>query len=89
MFHRNENQRSTIENLRGRTRAWLHDETFSRVQGLPGSCSAVAGCLTRRTRRTAADLPVTVNGKRIKTIDVHAHCLFHESLALMGDEAET
>ena len=22
-------------------------------------------------------LPVTVNGKRVKTIDVHAHCLFH------------
>src|SRR5262249_61455916 len=32
-------------------------------------------------------LPVTVNGKRIKTIDVHAHCHFHEALALMGDEA--
>jgi predicted TIM-barrel fold metal-dependent hydrolase len=32
-------------------------------------------------------LPVTVKGKRIKTIDVHAHCLFHESLDLMGDEA--
>ena len=23
-------------------------------------------------------LPVKVNGKRVKTIDVHAHCLFHE-----------
>ena len=32
-------------------------------------------------------LPVAVNGKRVKTIDVHAHCLFHESLALMGDQA--
>ena len=32
-------------------------------------------------------LPVKVKGKRIKTIDVHSHCLFHESLALMGDEA--
>src|SRR5262249_33384703 len=32
-------------------------------------------------------LPVTVNGKRIKTIDVHAHCHFYEALALMGDEA--
>ena len=32
-------------------------------------------------------LPVTVNGKRVKTIDVHAHCHFHEALALMGDEA--
>jgi predicted TIM-barrel fold metal-dependent hydrolase len=32
-------------------------------------------------------LPVMVNGKRIKTIDVHAHCNFHEAVALMGDEA--
>src|SRR5580704_2043957 len=32
-------------------------------------------------------LPVTIKGKRIKTIDVHSHCLFHESLDLMGEEA--
>jgi len=32
-------------------------------------------------------LPVTVNGKRVKTIDVHAHCLFHEAVAVMGDQA--
>src|SRR6185437_7385973 len=31
-------------------------------------------------------LPVTVRGKRIKTIDVHAHCFFHEAIALIGDE---
>ncbi|WP_424628413.1 amidohydrolase family protein [Bradyrhizobium sp. SYSU BS000235] len=30
-------------------------------------------------------LPVMVSGKRIRTVDVHAHCLFHESLELMGD----
>jgi aminocarboxymuconate-semialdehyde decarboxylase len=32
-------------------------------------------------------LPVIVNGKRVKTVDVHAHCLFHEAVALMGGEA--
>src|SRR5262249_41507253 len=32
-------------------------------------------------------LPVTVNGKRVKTIDVHAHCLFHEALAVMGEQS--
>src|SRR5215470_7868465 len=32
-------------------------------------------------------LPVMVNGKRIKTSDVHAHCRFREAVALMGDEA--
>jgi predicted TIM-barrel fold metal-dependent hydrolase len=28
-------------------------------------------------------LPVMVAGKRVKTIDVHAHCLFHEALDLL------
>jgi predicted TIM-barrel fold metal-dependent hydrolase len=30
-------------------------------------------------------LPVAVNGKRVKTIDVHAHCLFREASKLLGD----
>ena len=45
------------------------------------------GCGLRRAR--AADVPrepVTVNGKRVKTIDIHSHCLFHETLDLMGPE---
>jgi aminocarboxymuconate-semialdehyde decarboxylase len=32
-------------------------------------------------------LPVMVRGKRIKTIDVHAHCLFRDALNLIGDDA--
>jgi aminocarboxymuconate-semialdehyde decarboxylase len=32
-------------------------------------------------------LPVMVNGKRVKTIDVHSHCFFHDAVNLMGDEA--
>ncbi len=31
-------------------------------------------------------LPVMVNGKRIKTIDVHAHCNFREAGALLGED---
>jgi aminocarboxymuconate-semialdehyde decarboxylase len=30
-------------------------------------------------------LPVTVNGKRVKTIDVHAHCVIREASKLLGD----
>ena len=30
---------------------------------------------------------VTVNGRRVKTIDVHSHCHFHEATALIGEEA--
>jgi predicted TIM-barrel fold metal-dependent hydrolase len=33
-------------------------------------------------------LPIVIKGKRIKTVDVHAHCYFHETLNLLGDEAE-
>jgi len=32
-------------------------------------------------------LPVMVGGKRIKTIDVHAHCQFREAGAVLGDDA--
>jgi aminocarboxymuconate-semialdehyde decarboxylase len=32
-------------------------------------------------------LPVAVNGKRVKTIDVHAHCNFREIVPLLGAEA--
>jgi predicted TIM-barrel fold metal-dependent hydrolase len=28
--------------------------------------------------------PVVINGHRIKTIDVHAHCFFHETVAMAG-----
>jgi aminocarboxymuconate-semialdehyde decarboxylase len=32
-------------------------------------------------------LPIAVNGKKVKTIDVHAHCHFREAGALLGAEA--
>jgi aminocarboxymuconate-semialdehyde decarboxylase len=38
------------------------------------------------TPAQAARRPVTVNGKQVKTIDVHSHCLFHEATALLGDD---
>lgn len=47
--------------------------------GLSGAAHAQAG--------KPARLPVTVGGKRVKTIDVHSHCLFHEATALLGDAA--
>jgi aminocarboxymuconate-semialdehyde decarboxylase len=31
--------------------------------------------------------PVVVNGKKVKTIDVHSHCLFHEATDLIGPDA--
>jgi aminocarboxymuconate-semialdehyde decarboxylase len=37
----------------------------------------------QRGRQT---LPIMVNGKRVKTIDVHSHCVFREAIDLMGEE---
>lgn len=42
----------------------------------------------QRPQKQAA-LPVMVAGKRVRTIDVHCHCLFHEALILMGDDAKS
>jgi aminocarboxymuconate-semialdehyde decarboxylase len=39
-------------------------------------------------QKAPARLPVMVKGKRIKTIDVHAHCFFQAAVDLMGDEAK-
>jgi len=63
---------------------------FLKGAGAAGMMFCGCGLLdAARAQQTAArhTLPVMVNGKRVKTIDVHCHCLFHESLALMGDQA--
>jgi hypothetical protein len=45
--------------------------------------SAAVGSLPEGRRRGVA-----VNGRRIKTIDIHAHCAVPEALALMGHKLE-
>jgi len=59
------------------------------VTGAAAAGIASGGCgLTGSARaQGAARLPVMVAGKRIRTIDVHAHCLFRDAVALMGEEA--
>jgi len=49
---------------------------------------AFCGCplLAHSQQPGSQRLPVTLNGKRVKTIDVHAHCLFHEAEKLMGSD---
>jgi predicted TIM-barrel fold metal-dependent hydrolase len=55
-----------------------------------GAATGVAFCgcpmldAARAQQSGARRLPIMLSGKRVKTIDVHAHCLFHEALALMG-----
>src|ERR1700756_2762169 len=48
------------------------------------SCGLLKGAHAQAARQK---LPVMVNGKQIKTIDVHAHCHFHEAGALLGADA--
>src|ERR1700730_11794060 len=49
------------------------------------SCGMLAAA--RAQQPAGARLPVTVKGKRVKTIDLHSHCLFNEAIALMGEDA--
>lgn len=51
------------------------------------SCGLLDAAQARQTSQTPGSLPVKVNGKRVKTIDVHCHCYFHDAIPLMGDKA--
>ena len=48
------------------------------------SCGLLESAHAQGSSRT---LPVAVNGKKVKTIDVHAHCHFREAGALLGADA--
>ncbi|WP_454688305.1 amidohydrolase family protein [Achromobacter aloeverae] len=67
---------------------------------LAGTASAgimFCGCGLRNAARAAGPGPakpakappaLRINGKRVKVIDTHAHCYFHDAIALMGDDAK-
>src|SRR6201991_1961200 len=62
--------------------------TFLKGAAASGIAFCSCGMLdAARAQPKPQRLPVTVNGKRVKTIDVHAHCLFHEAVNMMGDDA--
>ena len=48
-------------------------------------CGVAGAAHAQSVSARPARRPVLVSGKRIKTIDVHSHCLFHESANLMGE----
>jgi aminocarboxymuconate-semialdehyde decarboxylase len=50
-------------------------------------CSCGVGSAARAQPKPPR-LPVKVGGKRVLTVDAHAHCYFHEALNLMGDGAD-
>ena len=59
------------------------------LKGAAGMAFCSCGLLdaARAQQPAPSRLPVMVDGKRVKTIDVHAHCLFHEAVDLMGEAA--
>src|SRR5215472_10930571 len=67
----------------------------TRRQFLHGAAGAAAGIVfagcgwpsVASAQSVGASRPVSVNGRRVKTIDVHAHCFFEEATSLLGDEA--
>jgi aminocarboxymuconate-semialdehyde decarboxylase len=65
-------------------------ESAENVGGAPGvafvSCRPIAGGSTPAPARRRE---VVVSGKRVKTVDVHAHCAVPEAMALMGRKIET
>ncbi len=57
----------------------------SRRGFLAAAASVVfCGCGIPKAAHAAAKLPVTVAGKRVKTIDVHSHCLFPDVMQMFG-----
>ena len=49
---------------------------------------AAAQASHKHPRLGSKRAPVMFNGERVKTIDTHAHCYFHDAVALMGADAK-
>src|SRR5579883_1441903 len=63
---------------------------FLRSAAVAATGVVFAGCgwpAAASAQSVAAARPAMVNGRRIKTIDIHAHCFFREATALLGEEA--
>src|ERR1700730_1470407 len=61
---------------------------FLKEAGAAGIAFCGCGMLgAARAQAPGRRLPVMVKARRVKTIDVHAHCVFHEAVDLMGEEA--
>jgi aminocarboxymuconate-semialdehyde decarboxylase len=64
------------------------------LKGITSSAAGVVFCgcalhhAARAQQPSASRLPVVVKGKRIKTIDVHSHCMIREATSLLGQAEE-
>src|SRR5438552_1316554 len=64
---------------------------FLKGAGASGIVFCSCGLLDAAHAQSAGkrQLPIMVRGKRIRTIDVHAHCHFREAIALMGEDGRS
>ncbi len=70
------------------TTGWDLFEAAGSLTGLIFSSCGAAPAAHPHAHTGPARLPVTVRGKRIKTVDVHAHCYFQEALDIAGVKVE-
>ena len=62
------------------------------LKGAAASGIAFCGCGlldAAHAQPKAPRLPVKVNGKRVLTVDIHAHCYFRDAINLMGSGVMT
>lgn len=62
-------------------------QTFTGLAFCSCGLEHVSAQVSQKSRSSL--FPFVIGGKRIKTVDVHAHCLFQESLDLMGEKAKS
>jgi predicted TIM-barrel fold metal-dependent hydrolase len=67
-------------------RAFLKDAAGT-MAGLVFTSCGLLDAAHAQSKPAGRRAQVVINGRRVKTIDVHAHCLFRESIALMGADA--
>jgi aminocarboxymuconate-semialdehyde decarboxylase len=67
-----------------------HNTRRQFLRGAAASGIAFCGCgwpaVAAAQPAASARRPITANGKQVKTIDVHSHCLFHEATDLLGED---
>ena len=72
------------------TRRQVLTQSAGVIAGLTlAGCSGLDTAQMRMPKRPAGGyrLPIRVGGKLARTIDVHAHCIIPQALAMMGADA--
>src|SRR5262249_33130644 len=87
---------SSPQGVRAHETPQAEEETMTtRRTFMKGAAAGIAFCscamldAARAQQPAATRLPVMVKGQRVKTIDLHSHCLIHDAVALLGADARS